>query len=80
LYYEKHENHLRNSVQLVRDLAWTAWGTAQAAGARPRSWWGLVRWAASADAFAQAARMGVRDYVLRRFGRIRAKDADALKR
>jgi GT2 family glycosyltransferase len=79
LFYAKHENYMRNARKLLRDLAWMAWGTARAAGVAPGGWWHLLRWALSADPFARAARMGVRDYALRRFGKLRASDEDALQ-
>jgi GT2 family glycosyltransferase len=77
LYYEKHE-HWRDFKRLAKGLAWMAWGTAEAAGVKPRSWWGVLRFSCSGDPFARAWRMGVRDYALRRFGPINTKDGSSL--
>ena len=57
-----------------RQLVWMVWSTAEAAGDRPRSWWRLLRWSISANIFAHAVRMGVRDYLFRRFGRLNSRD------
>ena len=74
LYWEKHERQQRTYFKYGRDLAWTVWGTAQAAGITPRSWWHLLCWSLSNDTFARAIRMGARDYALRRFGRLNRRD------
>ncbi len=74
LIWEKHEKRQRNLLKYGRDLAWMVWGTADAAGVAPRSWWDLLCWSLSANPFARAVRMGIRDYLLRRFGRINPRD------
>jgi GT2 family glycosyltransferase len=74
LFHEKHGDFSRGPRALLRNLTWTAWGAADAAGARPRSWWQFLRWAFSDDAFARAIRMGARDYLRRRFGRANPRD------
>ena len=78
LYHEKHECKWRSFLIVGRDLAWMMWSTAEAAGAPPRSWWGLLRWSLSDNGFARAGRMGVRDYLLRRFGRLNKPDEEIL--
>lgn len=74
LYWEKHERRQRTYLRYARDVAWMAWGTADAAGVTPRSWWGLFCWSISRDMFARAVRMGLRDYMFRRFGRLNRRD------
>ena len=78
LFREKHERLQRTYFEYGRDLAWMVWGTAEAAGVAPRSWWDLLCWGFSKDLFARAVRMGLRDYLLRRFGRINNRDEQVL--
>ncbi len=78
LFAEKHDGFTTGIVRFVRYVAWTVWHTAEASGTRPRSWLGLAYWVVSQDPFALATRLGVRDYVLRRFGRIRTWDETKL--
>ena len=78
LFWEKHERHQRSYLEYGRDLAWMVWGTAEAAGIAPRSWWDLLCWSLSKDVFARAVRMGLRDYVFRRFGRVNKRDESTL--
>lgn len=75
LYHEKHGANGRGWLAMLRHLPWTVWGVAEASGAQLRSWWGLLGWIVSKDLFARAVRMGVRDYLLRRFGRLNQRDA-----
>lgn len=79
LYSEKHGQLLQNPLGFIRYVAWTVWRTAEAAGAAPASWWSLARWTVSSDLFARATRMGARDYIRRRFGRISARDEALLR-
>ena len=74
LFSEKHDGASRDLVRFAKHVAWTVWRTAEAVEGRSRSWWGLAWWLCSRDAYARATRMGVRDYVLRRFGRISRHD------
>lgn len=78
LFQEKHEGWRRILRRTPRHVLWTAYGAAAATGARPASWWALLRWSLSADPHARALRLGVRDYLRRRFGRIGAADAARL--
>ena len=78
LFCEKQDGIWRNLLRAGRTVVWTAWGAAEAGGADPRTAWGLLRWSLSSDLFARAVRMGVRDYLLRRFGRINKADEDVL--
>jgi GT2 family glycosyltransferase len=93
LYFEKHP-HLRGSLPtLIRSVAWLIWGSAQVrdplspnaespALTSPqltsRSWWALLSWLLSSHPCAKANRMALRDYVLRRFGRINRHDERVL--
>jgi len=79
LFAEKHSWLSRDLLGFGRFVAWTLSGTAEAAGARHRSWWGLGFWFLSSNVFAQATRMGIRDYLLRRFGRINRRDEVKLR-
>lgn len=74
LYTEKQIGFSRDIFRFGRYLAWTVWRTAEATGSQHRSWWRLACWVVSSDTFARATRMGVRDYLLRRFGRINKRD------
>ena len=78
LFCEKHDGVWRNLLRAARTVVWTAWGAAEVGGADPRTLWGLLRWSLSSDLFARAVRMGVRDYLLRRFGRINKGHEDIL--
>ena len=78
LFYETHDLAWSSLWTELRAVIWTLSGTADAAGAPARSGFGLLRWLFSADVFARAARMGLRDYALRRFGRVRAQDGAVL--
>ena len=64
---------------LLRSSVWMASGAAEAAGAPPRSWLGLLGWSLSNDLFARAIRMAGRDYLLRRFGRLNGRDEAILR-
>jgi GT2 family glycosyltransferase len=75
LYYEKNVPGWRSRLSMPRRIAWEVWRTAEAAGHPPRSWVRLAVWAMSRDAYARAIRMGLRDYALRRFGRLAERDA-----
>ena len=78
LFQEKHRTDRCWRIAGARRLAWTVWSTAEAASAPPRSWRGVLVWSLSDDKFARAVRMGVRDYVRRRFGRLDRRDEAAL--
>jgi GT2 family glycosyltransferase len=78
LFSEKHDAGWHSILGFGRKLVWTAWGTAEATGAEPRSLWGLACWVFSDNSFARATRMAVRDYLLRRFGRLNQRDEAAL--
>jgi len=78
LFQEKHRTERWWRIAAVRWLAWTVWNTAGASGAPPRSWWGVLLWSLSGDKFARAVRMGMRDYLRRRFGRLDRHDEAAL--
>jgi GT2 family glycosyltransferase len=78
LFTEKH-NSLRARVSLARYVGWTIWRTAEAAGSPPKSWNDVFRWLLSADIYAKATRMGLRDYLLRRFGRVSKRDESTLR-
>lgn len=80
LFAEKHRRHMPTGTEALRRLGWTIWHTAQAADCAPASWFQLFLWCLSRDVFAHAIRLGIRDYLLRRFGRIRQQDAFALNR
>lgn len=68
LFEEKHPPAKRTWRQRYASLAHSA------AGAVPQSSIALVVWTLSGDQFARAFRMAVRDYLLRRFGRINPRD------
>ncbi|WP_428493055.1 glycosyltransferase family 2 protein [Rhodopila sp.] len=74
LYTELHHQFDRGFIRIGRTFGWTVWHTAEAAGAKPRSWWSLLLWTFSGDIFARAVRMAIRDYLLRRFGRLKKSD------
>ncbi len=78
LYMEKHLRTWRKATHNLQQFYWTLWQTADATGMKPGSWWGVLRWVFSADLFARAVRMGLRDYVLRRFGRLNRRDETIL--
>ena len=78
LCIEKHDRTSRKLLQSGRGLFWTASGLAGAAETQPFTWWGFVRWSFSSDIFARALRMGVRDFLLHRFGRINRRDEEIL--
>jgi hypothetical protein len=56
----------------LRRLVWALRHQASAAWPCAASGFGFARWMLSADPLARAAREGVRDYFLRRFGQRRA--------
>jgi GT2 family glycosyltransferase len=74
LYMQKHERQRRTFFAYGRDLGWMIWSTAVAAGIEPRSWFHLLYWSLSRDMFARAVRIGLRDFLLRRFGRLNKRD------
>lgn len=74
LYGEKHPGGRGPLPAFGRSVAWTIWNTAGHVGAQPASWVRLLRWMLSDDVFARAVRLGLRDYALRRFGRISPRD------
>jgi GT2 family glycosyltransferase len=78
LCWEKHPEPGRTYVGYGRDLLWMLSGTAEAVGLSPRSRWGLLGWCLSGDVFARAVRMALRDYLLRRFGRVNRRDESIL--
>jgi GT2 family glycosyltransferase len=74
LYMQKHERQRRTLFTYGRDLSWMIWSTAVAAGIAPRSWLHLLYWSLSRDMFARAVRIGFRDFLFRRFGRLNKRD------
>ena len=74
LFQRKHLTGLRLPLTMLRRFLWTVWATAEAVGQPPRSWWRLVLWTLSDDRFARAVRMGARDYLRGRFGRLDRHD------
>jgi GT2 family glycosyltransferase len=78
LFQEKHMADWRSRLFMLRRLVWSVWATAEAADERTRSWVRLLVWSLSDDKFARGVRMGVRDYLLRRFGRLNRRDEASL--
>jgi GT2 family glycosyltransferase len=78
LFRNKHGQVVGSLLPFWRYVAWTVWRTAGAAGVETRSWIGLFFWCLSGDRFARAIRMGMRDYLLRRFGRLNRRDETIL--
>ncbi len=78
LFHEKQDGAWRTLPRSGRMIVRAAWGAARSGGGDPRSGWSLLRWSLSSDMFARAVRMGVRDYLLRRFGRINQRDEHLL--
>lgn len=66
LLAEKHRRTPRGAWQALRQLRW-AWSGRPSGGAT--GWPSLLRWLASGDPMARAARQGLGDYARRRFGR-----------
>jgi GT2 family glycosyltransferase len=70
LLAEKHHS-VATAWTGLRRLLWALRHQASAAQPRATSGFGFVRWMLSADPLARAARQGLRDYLLRRFGQRR---------
>jgi len=70
LLSEKHHS-MTAAWAALRRLVWALRHQASAARPRAASGFGFARWMLSADPLARAARHGVRDYLLRRFGQRR---------
>jgi GT2 family glycosyltransferase len=71
------EKHARTPGEVLRALRALLWALGHQAHPVAASRLGLLRWAASSDAGARAARQGVGDYLRRRFGPRRVAPAGA---
>jgi hypothetical protein len=63
---------------MLKSLYWCLLDTARSNGVGVDRPFGFFVWLFSRDRFAEAARSGLRDYVLRRFGRLQDQRLEAL--
>jgi GT2 family glycosyltransferase len=68
LLAEKHSPGPVGYLRAARRLMWSLHHQASASGAEINGWFRFFLWLLSADAIARAARQGLSDYILRRFG------------
>jgi GT2 family glycosyltransferase len=69
LIAEKHYRGPRAILSQFKEIYWSLAYLSLKGGVSMRAW-NFLLWLISRDAFAAAARLGIRDYLLRRFGRI----------
>jgi GT2 family glycosyltransferase len=69
LLAEKHQRGLRGFLGASRSIIWTLHHQCQYGDAKTEGWLSFLRWLASADPIARAARQGAGDFLRRRFGR-----------
>lgn len=81
LLTEKHQRSIRGFLRTTREVMWSIQDIAfsDSGADRSNSRLAFILWSLSSNPFAIAARMGVKDYILRRFGRLREKSARRLR-
>jgi GT2 family glycosyltransferase len=81
LLAENHRRSILGFLRTTREVLWSIQNIAFSDSGvdRSNSRLAFILWSLSSNPFAIAARMGMKDYILRRFGRLREKSARRLR-